>query len=690
MTPLPHYPRIQHLRTTLAIVRAMQLLPVLQQEAAATISHDQTKRITYLNLLYNRIHGALFHDWHAQATADHRPGLMPDAGKRKRFRNAIARLVMDDDNSHQDSALFDHNGFVIRCINLDQRLAQFYQNARSIRPFGYGNRITLDLFLIALSQLPAMRAVYEHGLDFRRLSDQDALALHDLGSSSASLVTAFAHALDPKRTPCLNNHADGYGTWPEHKRQVFGIPFLTHSTEQGRACLVCINGGLVPVETVANQPFISGQLFADYPFLPASAMIGYLPGTETLRQRREIDGIYLPADGSAPLLCLDVNILTGLRSPSHGELLNLIRQLKGPKANIFALLEDAALPMRLKNLTEADSRLSRAIDLAVERLQRMQYKIDAALSVLFADTTPVDQPWLLMSMGGAGSGKSVVEQSAHRLCGANFVTASLDEFRKLSDFYQLLTAAEHHSDDYVFVEPFANRLRDEVAKRALAQRIHLLYDGTGIPYWPRYGNLIEHFHQAGFRTQIIAVDAFLVLPDAAGSDAPHVIERVKSRFQQTGRALPWVVTVYKHILAGQAFLAALEHPALDKLVLYANDGAKDQHYPVAASAELDDEAIRALQRHQLNGSLAEQLAQYQAEHALEASELSEAQTGYLIYPGSRHNRALLIYHNQRLIWFLEKGQLNPHASGPEGLTYKTDSLAFHVTSDSGPDCYEAL
>ena len=72
-------------------------------------------------------------------------------------------------------------------------------------------------------------------------------------------------------------------------------------------------------------------------------------------------------------------------------------------------------------------------------------------------------------MGGAGAGKTAVEEIARSRCGDNFVVASLDEFRKQSDLYLVLTAANHHSDDYIYVEPFANSLRDWVASQARQQ-----------------------------------------------------------------------------------------------------------------------------------------------------------------------------------------------------------------------------
>jgi len=100
-------------------------------------------------------------------------------------------------------------------------------------------------------------------------------------------------------------------------------------------------------------------------------------------------------------------------------------------------------------------------------------KLDTAKEALFEGKIPDANPRLFMSMGGAGSGKTAVEEIAQAHCGDNFVIASLDEFRKKSDLYKVLTAASHHSDDYVYVEPFANRLRDSVADHAKNNHINI-------------------------------------------------------------------------------------------------------------------------------------------------------------------------------------------------------------------------
>ena len=552
-----------------------------------------------------------------------------------------------------------------------------------------------------LGKLPAIKSVYEQGIDFRRIEACDSAALHNPDSTLREITLAFEHALDPTRCKSLQNKPNAYGKWPENKKFVSGIPFLSHKTPDGIDCLVAVNGGLVPLDSIKQELFIAGKHLADYPLCAAENMLGYLPGTEDVRRSGcyEIDGISIGEEGAAPLFCLDINMLTGLRSPSHTELTELLKQCEGEKSPVLNLANNEALKNKLLLAADGDIRLERTVEIAYERLSKIIKKLDEAKEAIFEGKTPDAKPKLFMSMGGAGSGKTSVEKIAMAQCGDNFVIASLDEFRKKSDLYKVLTAASHHSDDYVYVEPFANRLRDSVAEYAKNNHINILYDGTGIPYQPRYSNIVNQFKAAGFHTQITAVDAFIVKPEGRENELirSSVITSVKKRFEKTGRALPWVVTVDKHIRAPRSFLNALEHEALDKISLFANDGEKGTDYLVAECFSFSDQEVRELQKQQLSGTLMtylEALIRHRDDSFLKNlaqgdentldrlinknPAFTENNVGYQIYPGKNGNRVLVIYNARRMVDFVEKRQLNPNASGEEGLLHKPESLAFHV------------
>ncbi len=697
---LSSFMQLKKLRMALAIARGAAFFSTLQQEAETTVSHDQTKRVSYLTELFSRTHRDLFCDWKEQAIVTHRPGTMANANKRKEFREAIERLVLDGEEN-QATAIFDNNGFAITSDCIAERLANFYQQMRKVRPFEYGNRLTLDFFMTVLGKLPAIKSVYEQGIDFRRIDAADGFALHNSNSSFEELIIAFQHAMDPGRCKSLHNPPNGYGKWPENKKFISGIPFLSHKTKEGVECLVSVNGGLVPIDNIQEKLFIAGKHLADYPLCAAENMIGFLPGTEDLRKTGDyqIDGIPIGKDGAAPLFCLDINLLTGLRSPSHTELMELIKQCEGEKVSVLNLASNEELKHKLLSVAGDDARLIRTVEIAYERLGIMIKKLEAAQNELFEGKSADTNPKLFMCMGGAGSGKTVVEEIAQAQCGDNFVIASLDEFRKKSDLYRVLIAAEHHSDDYVYIEPFANRLRDSVADYAKKNRINILYDGTGIPYHPRYSTLVEQFKASDFETQITAVDAFLVKPAGRERELVRsgVIDSVKDRFDKTGRALPWVVTIDKHIRAPKSFLQALEHLSLDKISLFANDGERDKHYLVAESFEFSDQEIDSLHHDQKSGKLAEHLKNRIKDHQdsflkkLAKNQVhqitalidrnpafEENNVAYQIYPHKKGNRVLLIYNAKRMVDFVEKRQLNPNASSETGLLHKPESLAFHV------------
>ena len=694
------YKQLKKLRTALAIAQGAKLLSTLQQEAEGTVSHDQTKRVTYLTELFSRIHREMYQDWKEQPTVVHRPGTMTDADKRKEFREAIESLVLDGDDN-KDTAIFDNNGFVISTENIADRLANFYQKMRSVRPFAYGNRLSLDFFITMLGKLPAIKSVYEQGIDFRRIGANDAAALHNPMSTFREITLAFQHALDPSLCKSLQNIPNDYGKWPENKKFVYGIPFLSHKTDCGIECLVTVNGGLVPMELIKKEFFIPGKHLADYPLCPSENMIGYLPGTEDVRKSGsyEIDGISIGVDGAAPLFCLDINMLTGLRSPGHTEVLQLLKRCEGENSLIFDLVNNDDLKDKMINSANGDIRLIRAVEIAYERLTKIIKQLADTIETLFEGKTSAANPSLFMSMGGAGSGKTAVEEIALAHCGDNFVTASLDEFRKKSDLYKILTAASHHSDDYVYVEPFANRLRDLVADHAKRKHINILYDGTGIPYQPRYSNIVNQFKANGFYTQITAVDAFIIKPENRENELirSSVITSVKERYETDGRALPWVVTVDKHIRAPRSFLNALEHEMLNKISLFANDGEKNKHYLVAESFFFSDLEVMDLKKNQLAGTLLSYLYllirdredsilkklthgdDNQLEELISRNpNFTENNIAFQIYPNKNGNRVLLIYSAHRMVDFIEKRQLNPNASGEKGLLHKPESLSFYV------------
>ncbi|MBY0406413.1 MAG: zeta toxin family protein, partial [Rickettsiales bacterium] len=327
--------------------------------------------------------------------------------------------------------------------------------------------------------------------------------------------------MDSTRTPALKNKPNGYGKWEKHVEYISGIQFLSHEINKEKY-LVTVNGGLVPLKKIRPrlEAYLKTEgLLADFPPVMNSELDtsagenGYLPGTEKLRQagKTHIDGVKVTAD-AAPLMCLDLNILSGLRAPGHKIVMDMIGKCPagedGKKPTLFSLNRQPGLrDYLLSQIPPEDAKRRRMVEIAYETVNTVTQKMDEAKEGVFAGKHSVTNSKLFVSMGGAGSGKTAVEEMAKAQCGENFVVASLDEFRKKSDMYTLLTAAGHHGDDYVVVEPFANNLREWVATHARDNKINAMYDGTGVVYDPRYAKTVKEFKDAGFTTNVIAVDA---------------------------------------------------------------------------------------------------------------------------------------------------------------------------------------
>ena len=118
---------------------------------------------------------------------------------------------------------------------------------------------------------------------------------------------------------------------------------------------------------------------------------------------------------------------------------------------------------------------------------------------------------------------------------------------------------------------------------------------------------------------------------------------------------------------------------------------------MAESFYFSDADIKNLHKQQLSGELADALKDLIRTHqdsilknmmgedidnlnALMNNNIAfnESNVAYQIYQTQNTHRVLVIYNAHRMVDFMEKRQLNPNASGEEGLLHKPEVLAFHV------------
>jgi fido (protein-threonine AMPylation protein) len=716
------------LRQALAISRLM----ALQKKEADKTSYD----VENLHVLFEKIHREAYSDERYNLLMPHPPGEINEPQKKAALRMILKSLV----DPKNDKALFDENKFAIyhEPKQIAEILADLYYKVRELKPFSYGNDLTLDFFIQTLGNAKVFRRNYGE-IDLTRIRPERAEYLHDPTASRTKLTEAFKDALNPSRTPHLQNKKPtkdhGYKPWKMQDEEIKEWRFLSvdvnnpkvilhegvDSTKIGK-CLVRVDGGLVPLSEVKNELerlITSRKPFADFPPVENNKIVGHLAGTEDLSKNKDhIDGFAITKD-AAPLFCLDANILSGLTKARHDAFMSLMRRVcKTDDPNIHKLNDSGfindkgkndaiELKNRLIEAAKGDYALQRSVEIATEHINRVTKELDQKKLLKFDGAVPVPEgqkPKLIMSMGGPGSAKSAAEDAMQIHCGKNYVRTSLDDFRDDSDLYHLLIAAGHHGDDYGAVEPFANALRTWVADEAAKKRYNLLYDGSGIEFAPRYRDkVIRPFRNLGYETEIVGAERDINVAVEA------VIERAE---KPDGRTLPWKTILEKHSQMPASFMSAAEEASVEKISLLATDDRKhfDKDYLIAESFVLNDNDLKELEQEQKKGVHTSNFKNYLEQHFIRENkdsflakiagkeierkgkaetipslnvlvsripEFTDENVSFRSYHVAKDvNRVLVIYDTKRFVKMMGKAAFNIEASDVRDIEKPIEQLKF--------------
>ena len=687
-----------------AITRGMNVLDTIDAQSRGVTEHHAAKKKEYLNKLYLDIHKALYQDIHSLSIDGPQAGMIEAGEKRANLRQALDGLA---------AKLFDENGFMktMPKESLAGVLSSAYQQLHDIKPFAYGNEESLNLFITACSHLPGFKDRYPEQIDFRRLDEADLASLHE-GANAAGLKKAFLDAMDFSRTPRQKDGEKKFESWGDHSIRIEGVPFLEHE-QQGKKYLVTMNGGLVE-KTDAFLAQLREHILSDKQIVSFTAkpdawldvegqQLKRIHGengengekitlqTVKLKNQSQIDGIPC-SETAAPLLCLDMNLMTGLRPARHDWLLGFLQ-----KDNVkLTSLADPAVLEKMLARTDLPTESVDVLKMAAAQAQRMVEKINLARDHELQGKTATEHKHLMMPMGGAGSGKTAAEELMRGHVGDNYVKASLDEARNMFDTLHVLRQVGHHADDYITVETVSNALRDWTADRARERGLNVLYDGTGIAYGGRYDKILENFKNVDYHTTVCAVDTLMTKDSARDAECENTaLERISERFSHIKRALPWTVVTGKHIKTFASFMDAVRDMKADKVVLMSNDGAPGQHYIVAetfdqnpadwvsaknvgalqqkmaAQMQKDPESAARILAHAHAGSSA-------AQQIEKIPAFDESNVGVLGFYQNGKDRVLAISNVTRMIDVAQKAQLNANAASQESLTFKSDALAGSV------------
>lgn len=682
-------PRSQRdqLTMALAIDRGIEFMQNYKFDGTA---HTALLRGGVLYSLYTDIHRALFTDSHGHPADPNRAGSAAMGEKREQLRECMHQMAGElfNDNGHWKPG--------IESGTLSDILARYYQKLKSIELFPYGNDLTLRLFFASLPKISGFDIQFPgRTIDFRRIKTEDADALRTADNHDA-LKKAFAHSLTGDMTPRPPATAP-WPHWSDRTVQIGGMRFLGYKQNQ-KEYLVTVNGGLVERQNIEQkllEHIRDPQKRLDTFRLKPEDIHHYL--SEELRNERRIDGIDI--SGGAPLLCMDVNLLTGLSKANHDEMVAYLKQANGSgeRDPLFGLNDKAHASEILR---KAPEEMKPMLEQAARQIQGIvTHVLDPAMDAVFKGKTPVDNPQMFMTMGGGGSGKDDISEAiVENACGKNYVRASLDSSREISAIYKVLNLAGHHADDYAAVEDIAKTLRHWIKERALENGYNILYDGTGVPYEKGYQQITREFktgissttgkQNKPFTTSLIAVDAMLhVLPERTIEFPAPVASRIISRYQSNKpRGLAWNVALGKHVALPLSVIRSAEDKHMDNITVVDNAGPQGSAYTLAQLFTVENTVNQNLISAQDSGNLLETLKKHAllTDGMLKTPGLDEDNVAVLTKQAGDRNRVLVVTNAVRMTDLAQKGQLNPDAVGQNTLPFMHPHLAFHVPALDTP------
>lgn len=556
------------------------------------------------------------------------------------------------------------------CSNFSvNSLAEFYYQYHKLRPFYYGNNFVIRVFLVSLSKLEHFKNKLPNELDFRNSEGYELLIIEQ-----QNLKKVFNKICSIK--PEQPNSLKAWPPLPSSSITIKGYKFLTYRNKY----FVGLNGGLIEISKIQKKlsQFISKGFSANEFFLkPHEFTKSIFPDG----LKKNVDGINVSKECN--LVCLDIDHLTNL--DINKELPKLNKLLRERKISILDI------PEQYNDLPK-----SLILDKALARIRVLKNKIIKSISENFQNKLPVQshKPMFFMSMGGIGSGKSSLDKVARDLTSNNFVIASIDLSRMCSDVFQLYILTNHHSDDYKTLVTFSYTLMGAIVNKAIEGNYHYFRDGSGIPYNKRNNELIKIMKDCGYETYILVAAAALFKENNRKDITSPAHKRILDRYKSKKRAVPWEIVIDKHINHPLSQTDASQDLNVDKLLIFDTMGKKGETnligFTCTISFGIHDELISAKNRSQQSLIVAMKKYNLLPKSFIESDKkltflptatykkFSFSFDAYQIY-----YRMMIITNSSRMLDVIQKGALNPKASGYKDLAYNYHT--FHAPSIDYPN-----
>jgi len=705
------YERSNKLRMALAINRGIEFLRKFQAKSNVT----QTQWGSYLDDSFRQIYLELFIDTTPISPQQKLEGLLETS------QRAMELSVIFHDFARK---FYDHNGFF---STTDKKrnaelMAELYVTLERFYPFADATSLVLRVFFTALGRMRGFQAKLG-GIDFRRLSTRLTIVVADNEKTVEQMTEVFLMTMERGRIQEYRENTPPHFYWEDRSVTLYGKRFiqadrnevgieLTQTVPEDEALIVLVNGALIThsqcVEHVRTH-MESGELLGTLR-IPSEHWVGRLTDLgediygEKIAEKTELDCIDVTT-GALPI-CMNLHPLTLLSHSQHSRLEHYLEN----EFNATILdLQDATFAAEVKVSLRGFERGEMMIDLAAYQIQKITQSLRAGIEheiAKYPNAKAADQPHLVMTMGGSGSGKgsnyyfNEHYKDVHGKIRDDYIYASLDEGRPYSDIYHVLIAAGHHADDYEAVHLWADMRRNWLCQMAREGRYNVVFDGSGVDYKGRYDKIVEAFSNASYRTEVVAADCLLLTPDSRRDTYPvPALDRIMYRagYNPDGtplppkekghyRTLPWRIAINKHIGFPVSLLAAWTDKHLGKVVLVDNAGVEGEDRVIAESFILDDRDLFALEGAEKSGELLSYLMREKMmPYGVLSQEVEVENTGYLAARVGGVNHVLVMVDTERMVDVMEKAQLNLNAHGPSNLTLVKFLASFVIDRIDKPD-----
>ena len=679
------------LEKELAVVRGMQLLSaidksdktlvairdVIRSMARDGIQEDATGKAGYTELMAGQglyylmlnIHSVLFQDSYKRKKEDtvndpERPGVVQSDDMNPGLREVLNTF---------SKQFFHIENTPVNYKEFPQIFAKCYQEMAKLQPFLYGNEQTTCLLLTILTELAKSRNIY---FDLRRISDDETgmLSFDNInthGFQSDKIIKIFEKALS-----LAINREEMPEVKPWEKRvdstiEIGGLRFLMVMRDD-MPCLVTSGGGFVPLnkphanydnlslEGLIKQYLMTGKLI-DTVRIKAENVIGYVNAGSA--DKKEADGLDITS--GAPLICMDVNPLTGLTDRYNNI---LARVLKKENRQFIDLADD------IPSLLTAEDEFNEQLQVAIKHSKAVKKVVDAAVEKAFSGKLPVGnrKNHVVITMGGAGSGKGGMGEVliCKKSGGENYVKASLDDARYEFGLYRIMVEANHHADDYMAVAEGAGLIRKAIAERAVKEGYNLFYDASGIP-WEKYADLARQWKDSVKEIDVCAVECQLYVDSNRAAQFPFPAHhRVISRFNSESRTLPHSEMLKRHIAAPDAYLKAFADPSIQEFMIIDNAGEQGSAYIIAQKFSVDKALLGQLDAVQQGKRLLDFLKEQNIFPEIKTHETTEDNIDFLVHKVKADQYSILVITDRsRFIDIVQKAEMNPDATGYEALPH---------------------